>query len=279
MFGVGGGFLLTPLLIFTGIPPAVAVATVANQFAASAVSGTITQWRRGNVDVKMGLVLLAGGAIGSVAGVQVVKLLRQIGQVELAISLCYVVFLGIVGSLMLFESVQTIVRKHRQYVPAPKRRGTRGWIQRMPFKSRFKHSKLYISVLPPVMLGVFVGLLSAVMGVGGGFIMMPAMIYLLRIPTAVAVGTSLFQIMFLTSLVAILHAVQNQSVDVVLALLLIAGGVVGVQVGVRFGQRLAAEHLRVLLAVLVVAMAGKLAFDLTAEPRELFSVSYGSGVE
>jgi uncharacterized membrane protein YfcA len=279
IFGVGGGFLMTPLLIFIGIPPPVAVGSEASQILASSVSGVQAHMRRGNVDVKMGLVLLTGGIVGSVAGVQIVKLLRIIGQVDLVISLCYVFFLGIVGSLMLIESIRAVLRKRQEHPTGTRRSGQRSWIQRLPFKYRFKRSKLYISIIPPLMLGLLIGLLSAVMGVGGGFIMMPAMIYLLRMPTAVAVGTSLFQIMFVTSLVAILHAVQNQSVDAVLALLLIVGSVFGVQVGVRFGQRLAAEQLRALLAVLVLAMAIKLLFDLAVRPDDLFVVQEALGGE
>jgi hypothetical protein len=277
MFGVGGGFLMTPLLIFSGIPPAIAVATEANQIAASSVSGSIAQWRRNNVDVKMGVVLLCGGVVGSVFGVQIVKVLREIGQVDLAISLCYVFFLGIVGSLMMIESLRALFRARSGTAPPPRRPGQHNWIHRLPFKMRFKRSKLYISIIPPLMLGVLVGLLAAIMGVGGGFIMVPAMIYLLRIPTTVAVGTSLFQIVFVTSLVTILHAMQNQTVDAVLALLLMFGGVIGAQMGVRLGQKLRGEQLRALLALLVLAMCAKLGFDLVVEPDELFSVASGLG--
>jgi hypothetical protein len=274
VFGVGGGFLMTPLLIFSGIPPAIAVATEANQIAASSVSGSVAQWRRGNVDVKMGLVLLVGGAGGSVVGVQLVRILREIGQIDLAISLCYVFFLGIVGTLMLIESLRAIVRSRDGRPSSGRRPGAHNWIHRLPFKMRFKRSKLYISVIPPILLGVFVGLLAAVMGVGGGFIMVPAMIYLLRVPTSVVVGTSLFQIVFVTSLVTILHSVENQTVDAVLALLLMVGGVIGAQFGVRIGQRLRGEQLRALLALLVLGMCVKLALDLVLRPDEVFSVAF-----
>ena len=211
MFGVGGGFLMTPLLIFSGIPPAVAVATEANQIVASSVSGSIAQWRRNNVDVKMGLVLLAGGLIGSAVGVQLVKILRESGQVDLVISLSYVLFLGVIGSLMLVESVRTFLKSRAGNAPPAKRSGQHNWIHKLPFKMRFQRSKLYISAVPPFLVGIFVGLLAAIMGVGGGFIMVPAMIYLLRMPTSVVVGTSLFQIVFVTSFVTILHATQNQT--------------------------------------------------------------------
>ena len=277
MFGVGGGFLMTPLLIFSGIPAAVAVATEANQIVASSVSGSIAQWRRGNVDVKMGLVLLAGGVVGSVFGVQLVKILREIGQVDLIISLSYVVFLGIIGSLMLVESLRAL-RKAQTGQAAPMRRpGQHNWIHGLPFKLRFHRSKLYISAIPPLAIGAFVGLLAAIMGVGGGFIMVPAMIYLLRVPTNVVVGTSLFQIVFVTSLVTILHATQNQTVDAVLALLLMAGGVVGAQFGARAGHKLKGEQLRALLALLVLAVCLKLAFDLVVEPANPYSLSFIAG--
>ncbi len=277
MFGVGGGFLMTPMLIFIGIPPVIAVATEANQIAASSVSGSIAQWRRGNVDIKMGAILLCGGVAGSIVGVQIVKILREMGQVDLAISLCYVFFLGIVGVLMLIESIRAVFRTQAGKAAPARRSGQHNWIHRLPFKMRFNRSKLYISIVPPLLLGLLVGLLAAIMGVGGGFIMVPAMIYLLRIPTTVAVGTSLFQIVFVTSLVTILHAVQNQTVDAVLALLLMAGGVIGAQFGVRLGQRLRGEQLRALLALLVLAMCAKLGFDLLVEPDELFSVADSFG--
>ena len=277
MFGVGGGFLMTPLLIFSGIPAAVAVATEANQIVASSVSGSIAQWRRGNVDVKMGLVLLAGGVVGSVFGVQLVKILREIGQVDLIISLSYVLFLGIIGSLMLVESLRAL-RKAQTGQAAPMRRpGQHNWIHGLPFKLRFHRSKLYISAIPPLAIGAFVGLLAAIMGVGGGFIMVPAMIYLLRVPTNVVVGTSLFQIVFVTSLVTILHATQNQTVDAVLALLLMAGGVIGAQFGARAGHKLKGEQLRALLALMVLAVCLKLAFDLVVEPANPYSLSFIAG--
>jgi len=277
MFGVGGGFLMTPLLIFSGIPPAVAVATEANQIVASSVSGSIAQWRRNNVDVKMGLVLLAGGLIGSAVGVQLVKILREQGQVDLVISLSYVLFLGVIGSLMLVESVRTFLKSRAGNAPPAKRSGQHNWIHKLPFKMRFQRSKLYISAVPPFLVGIFVGLLAAIMGVGGGFIMVPAMIYLLRMPTSVVVGTSLFQIVFVTSFVTILHATQNQTVDAVLALMLMIGGVIGAQFGAQVGQKLRGEELRALLAILVLAMCSKIAFDLIVQPSELFAISDAIG--
>ena len=277
MFGVGGGFLMTPLLIFSGIPPAVAVATEANQIVASSVSGALAQWRRGNVDVKMGTVLLVGGIAGAVIGVQFVKLLRQTGQVDLIISLSYVTFLGIIGSLMMVESLRAI-RRAKAGNPVPMRRpGQHNWIHGMPFKMRFKRSKLYISAIPPLLLGAFVGLLAAIMGVGGGFIMVPAMIYLLRVPTNVVIGTSLFQIIFVTAMVTILHSATNQTVDVLLAVVLMIGGVIGAQFGARAGQHLKGEQLRALLALMVLGVCLRLLFDLVVEPDELFSIGLAIG--
>ena len=268
---------LTPLLIFSGIPPAVAVATEANQIVASSVSGSLAQWRRNNVDIKMGTVLLIGGVIGAVFGVQLVKLLRQAGQVDLIISLSYVTFLGIIGSLMLIESLRAI-RRSRAGKPIPARRpGQHNWVHGLPFKMRFKRSKLYISAIPPLVIGAFVGLLAAIMGVGGGFIMVPAMIYLLRVPTNVVVGTSLFQIIFVTAMVTILHSATNQTVDVILALVLMIGGVIGAQFGARAGQNLKGEQLRALLAVMVLGVCLRMFFDLVIQPDELFSIGPALG--
>ena len=271
MFGVGGGFLMTPLLIFIGIPPAVAVASEANQVAAASVSGVIAHWRRGNVDFKMGFVMLLGGSIGSAIGVLLFRYLRDIGQVELMISIAYVVFLSIVGGLMVIESVRAIVRSRNP--GAPKRRlHTHYWVHGWPLRMRFQKSKLYISAIPPFGLGLFAGILSAIMGVGGGFFLIPAMIYLLGMPTILAVGTSLFQIIFVTSIATFLHAITNQTVDVMLALILLLGAVIGAQLGSRVGAELRGEQLRALLGILVVSVGAKLGYDLVATPDELFSV-------
>ncbi len=272
MFGVGGGFLMTPLLIFAGIPPAVAVATEANQIVASSVSGMLVHWRRRAVDVKMGVVLLTGGVVGSFLGVWIFGILKSLGQVDLLISLCYVVFLGAIGSLMLIESLRAMRRTRKGNLTSSKRPGQHNWIHGLPFKTRFRSSKLYISVIPPLAIGACVGVLAAIMGVGGGFIMVPAMIYLLRMPTNVVVGTSLFQIIFVTGLVTILHSVEHQTVDAVLALLLLAGGVIGAQFGARAGQRLNGEQLRALLALMVLAVCVRLALSLLITPDELFSL-------
>lgn len=271
LFGVGGGFLMTPLLIFSGVPPPVAVGSEANQIAAASVSGMLAHGRRGNVDFRMGAVLLAGGAAGSLIGVLIFRALRAVGQIDTAISIAYVVFLGIVGLLMAVESANAILRRRRG---APRRRLRQHyWVHGLPLKMRFRRSKLYISAVVPFGLGMFAGVLSAIMGVGGGFFLVPAMIYLLGMSTSIAIGTSLFQIMFVTAIVTVLHAATNQTVDLVLSMLLLAGAVVGAQFGSRAGAGLRGEQLRGLLALLVLAVCGKLAADLVVEPDELYSVA------
>lgn len=273
MFGVGGGFLLTPLLFVIGIPPAVAVATGANQTVAASVSGLLAHLKRRSVDLRMGTVLMLGGLLGAGIGVQIFNLLRRAGQVDLLVNLSYVVLLGGIGALMFVESLSAI-RRARRKGPAPRTiRRQRGWIHAMPLKLKFRASGLYISVIPPAIVGVATGVLAAVMGVGGGFVTVPAMIYLLGMPTKVVIGTSLFQIIFVAGFATLLHATTNYTVDMVLAVLLIVGGVVGAQVGTRIGARLKAEQLRILLAIMVLAVAGKLALDLLIEPPELYSVS------
>ena len=270
IFGVGGGFLMTPLLFFIGIPPAVAVATEANQIVASSFSGALAHFRRKSVDLKMGIVLLNGGLLGAALGVLVFNYLKSLGQVDLLVRLCYVVFLGIIGGLMFIESIRALQRSDK---PVPTKRSShRSLVQRLPFKTRFRTSGLYISVIPPFLVGTFVGILSAIMGVGGGFIMVPAMIYLLGMPTKVVVGTSLFQIIFVTAFTTLLHATTNYTVDIVLALLLLVGGVIGAQVGTPLGTRLKAEQLRILLALMVLAVCGKLGLDLILQPAELYSL-------
>ncbi|MGY9035757.1 MAG: sulfite exporter TauE/SafE family protein [Rhodobacterales bacterium] len=274
MFGVGGGFLMTPLLFFIGIPPAVAVATEANQIVASSFSGFLAHFRRKNVDIKMGFVLLVGGIIGAAIGVQVFALLREIGQVDLLVKLCYVLFLGIIGILMFFESLRAIRRSKNTSLKRPTKK-RHNWIHNLPFKAKFRTSGLYISVIPPACIGFIVGILSAIMGVGGGFIMVPAMIYLLGMPTKVVVGTSLFQIIFVTAFATIMHATTNYTVDMALAVLLLIGGVLGAQVGTRIGLKLKAEQLRILLSLIVILVCLKIAGDLVLEPKELFSLDMG----
>lgn len=273
MFGVGGGFLMTPLLFFIGIPPAVAVATEANQIVASSFSGVLAHFKRKTVDLKMGFVLLIGGLIGSAIGVQVFKLLKELGQVDLLVMLCYVLFLGIIGSLMFIESINAIRKSKR--TAKPKKAKRHNWVHGLPFKMRFRTSNLYISAIPPLLVGALVGILAAVMGVGGGFIMVPAMIYILGMPTKVVVGTSLFQIIFVTAFTTLMHATQNYTVDALLALLLLIGGVVGAQIGTRIGVKLPAEQLRVMLAIMVLAVCVKLGLDLVLTPSELYSIGEG----
>ena len=273
MFGVGGGFLITPLLFFIGIPPAVAVATGANQIVASSFSALLVHLKRKTVDLRMGSVLLAGGLVGAAAGVTIFNYLKSLGQVDLLVNLCYVVFLGIIGGLMLIESLNAMYKTRSGKRP-PRKKHT--WIQKLPFKMRFRVTGLYISVIPPLLVGAFVGLLAAIMGVGGGFIMVPAMIYLLGMPTKVVVGTSLFQIIFVAAFTTMLHATTNYTVDIVLAVLLLIGGVIGAQFGTSLGTKLKAEQLRILLALLVLVVCGKLALELLLQPAELYSVGFTS---
>ena len=276
MFGVGGGFLMTPLLFFIGIPPAVAVATEANQIVASSFSGVLAHLKRKTVDFKMGTVLMLGGLLGAAIGVVLFNHLKNLGQVDLLVKLCYVVFLGIIGGLMFFESLRAIRRTSRNAAP-PKKSRQRGWVQKLPLKMRFRTSGLYISIIPPLIVGVFVGILAAIMGVGGGFIMVPAMIYILGMPTKVVVGTSLYQIIFVTAFTTLLHATTNYTVDVALAVLLLVGGVIGAQIGTQIGTRLKAEQLRILLAIMVLMVCGKLALDLLIQPSELYSIGSAGG--
>ncbi len=272
LFGVGGGFLMTPLLIFIGVPPTIAVGSEAAQIVGASVSGVLAHWRRGNVDVRMGVVLLCGGLVGSTLGVQLFKFLRDVGQVDLIISLAYVIILGLIGTLMLIESVNTLRRAQQTGSARRGKLHQHIWLHGLPLKLRFPKSKLYISAILPYVVGIGVGILAALMGVGGGFILVPAMIYLLGMPTSVVVGTSLFQIIFVTANVTFLQAYQNQTVDMLLAILLLVGGVVGAQIGARLGQKLRGEQLRGLMALMVVGVAAKLAYDLIAMPDEMFSM-------
>jgi uncharacterized protein len=275
MFGVGGGFLITPLLFFIGIPPAVAVATGANQVVASSVSGVLAQVRRRAVDFRMGTVLLIGGMVGSVVGVWVFRLMTALGQIDLFVQLSYVLFLGLIGAMMLQESLRARARVLRPGGVQVRRSHVHTWVHRLPLKMKFRASGLYISVLPPLLVGAATGFLAAIMGVGGGFIMVPAMIYLLGMPSKVVVGTSLFQIIFVTAFTTLMHALTSQTVDILLALVLILGGVIGAQFGARVQSRLRAEELRILLSLLVLAVAGKIALDLLLTPAELYSISPG----
>jgi uncharacterized membrane protein YfcA len=272
MFGISGGFLLTPVLIFYGIPSPIAVATTASHMTASSMSGAITQWRRRAIDFKMAGVMLAGGLTGTATGVWWFALMRARGQTDLVVSVSYVVLLGAVGGLMLNESLRSLRAARLGTTKAAGRSGRHNWIHGLPLKMRFNDSRLYISVIPPVALGFFVGVLSAVMGVGGGFLLVPAMIYLLRMPANVVVGTSLVQILLVTAATTILQSVNNFSVDIVLALVLIVGGVVGAQIGARLGTRLRGEESRLILALIILAVALRLLYGLVATPDDLFSL-------
>jgi uncharacterized protein len=276
LFGIGGGFLMTPVLVFLGIPPAVAVASEANHVAASSTSSVISYTRRKAVDFRMGGVLAAGGVVGALIGVEIFRWLRLLGQVDLMVSLSYLVFLGLIGGLMLMESLGTILRRRRGEAPKPRRDRRPPWLYGLPFKVRFPRSRLYISVVPPVVLGVFVGVLSAIMGVGGGFILVPAMVYLLRMPAGVVVGTSLFQIIITTAFTSVLQAGRNQTVDIVLATLLLIGGVLGAQVGARASSRFRAEELRALLALIVLIVGLRMGLGLFVTPEDPFVVVMGA---
>ena len=271
LFGVGGGFLMTPLLIFLGIPPVVAVGTEAPHVLASSVSGVIAHWRKKSVDFKMGFFLLAGGVVGSTVGVNIFKILRSYGQIDIVIQILFVVFLGIIGFSMAFESARTTIKSYRTTSSIRTKLHQHSWLHGLPFKVRFRRSKLYISAVPPIIIGFIVGILSAMMGVGGGFIIIPAMVYILGMPTSVVVGTSLFQIIFVTANSTFFQAYLNQTVDIVLAALMILGGVIGAQIGVRIGSKLKAEYLRGLLAILVLAVCAKIFTDLVLQPNDLFS--------
>ena len=268
MFGVGGGFLMSPLLIFLGVPPAVAVATSANQIIASSVSGFLAHKRRGNVDFKMGVLLLCGGMVGSSLGVMIFRWLYAGGQIDLVISLCYITFLGSVGGLMAIESTYAIFNIPRK----PKPVSASAWRGKLPWQLHFPRSKLTISAVLPLAIGVFVGMMVSIMGVGGGFFLIPLMIYVLGMPTSVVIGTSLFQIIFITANVTFLQAISTKTVDIVLAITLLSSAVIGAQIGTKLGAKLPAEKLRGLLALIVLGVAVKLAFGMAATPDDVYSI-------
>jgi hypothetical protein len=276
MLGVGGGFLLTPLLIFTGIPSSIAVATTASHITASSMSGAIAQWRKRAVDLKMAAVMTVGGIVGTAAGVWLFGVLRRAGQMDVVVSASYVILLGTIGGLMLRESLATLRAARDRPAAATRRFGQHLWIHGLPFKERFPASRLYISIIPPLVIGFAVGVLSAILGVGGGFIVVPAMIYILRMPTNVVTGTSLAQIIVVTAATTVMQSVNNHAVDAMLAVLLVIGGVVGAQFGVRIGARLRGEQLRLVLALMVIAVALRLFVGLVARPVDLYSIVVGS---
>lgn len=272
MFGIGGGFLMTPLLIFIGISPAVAVASVASHIAASSFSGAIFYWRRRALDLALASMLLVGGIIGTIGGVLLFALLRSLGQLNVTIALSYVALLGIVGTMMLSESARSI-RRSRRGKPDPTRRsGSHAWFHGLPLKLRFKRSKIYVSVIPVWAIGLVVGFIGAVMGIGGAFLLVPALIYLLRVPTSVVIGTAMILTLITMATATILHAVTNKNVDAVLALIMMVGGTIGAQFGARAGQNIDAERLRLLLGMLVLGVALRFAFDLALPPDDRFDV-------
>lgn len=275
MFGVGGSFLLTPMLMFYGIPSAVAVGTAMSHATAASTSGALAQWRRHAIDFPLAGVMLVGGLAGTVFGVFVFTLLRRQGQTGLVISLSYVLLLGAVGSIMLRESLSNL--RAAGTAPVRIRSVSRGWMARLPLKVRFRQSRIYVSIIPPIGLGFVVGMLGAIMGIAGSFIMIPAMIYLLRMPTNVVMGTTLFQITITTAIATVLQATSNYTVDIVLGGLLICGGVVGAQLGVRVGNRLRGEQLRLLLALVVLAVGAGMLWDMAVRPADLFSLTMETG--
>ena len=272
MFGIGGGFLMTPLLIFVGISPAVAVASVSSHIAASSMSGAISYWRRRSIDPSLAAVLLIGGSIGTTLGVWTFTWLRSLGQLDLLIALSYVILLTTVGGLMFWEGLRAMLRA-RGGNPVPARRsGSHGWIHGLPLKMRFKRSKIYLSVIPVVAIGLLIGFLGAVMGIGGGFILVPLMIYLLRVPTSTVIGTSMVLTLVTMLFATMLHAVTNHLVDAVLALILMVGGVTGAQFGARAGQKIRGEQLRLLLGLLILSVGVRFAIELVIQPSDLFTI-------
>ena len=273
LFGVGGGFLLTPLLVFYGIPSGVAVATTLSHITASSISGAIAQWKKRAIDFKMAGVMMLGGLAGTGAGVWLFAIMRRAGQMDLVVSLTYVPMLGIIGGIMLTESLQALRAQAQGAVPGRIRPVNHVWIHGLPLKARFRQSRLYISIIPPLLIGILVGAMSAIMGVGGGFVIVPAMIYLLRMPTNVVIGTSLVQIIGVAIVTTLLQATSNYAVDIVLAAILVVGGVIGAQFGARAGARLRGEQIRLLLALLVLGVAFRLLWGLVVTPSDVYSIA------
>jgi len=272
MFGVGGGFLMTPFLIFLGISPGVAVATVASHITASSFSGALSHWRRGGVDVTMALILLSGGLLGTASGVWLFTQLRAIGQLDLLIGLSYLIMLSAVGGLMLVESVRAIIRARRQQASTLRRSGAHTWVHALPFKMRFRHSKIYVSVIPVWGIGYIIGLVGAVMGIGGGFLLVPMLIYFLRMSTTTVIGTAAVLTTATMAVASLMHALTNHLVDAVLALVLMVGGVIGAQFGARAAQNMPAERLRLLLALLILAVGLRFGYELISRPANLYSI-------
>jgi uncharacterized membrane protein YfcA len=278
MFGIGGGFLMTPLLIFVGISPAVTVASVASHVAASSMSGAMSYWRRNAIDLALALMLLAGGILGTAAGVWLFTLLRSLDQLDLTIALSYVVLLTVVGGLMINESVRAIVREQKGQPVTPRRAGAHTWIHGLPLKMRFKRSKIYVSAIPVWAIGFIIGFFGALMGIGGGFLLVPMLIYFLRVPTATVIGTSMVLTLVTMASATVMHAATNHLVDAVLALILMVGGVVGAQFGARAGQNMRGERLRLLLGLLVFAVGLRFAYQVIVQPGDLYSIRLTGGM-
>jgi uncharacterized membrane protein YfcA len=277
MFGIGGGFLMTPLLIFIGISPAVAVASVSSHIAASSFSGALSYWRKRAIDPMLALVLLSGGIVGTALGVWTFTLLRSLGQLDLLIALSYVVLLSGVGGAMFWEGLHAMLRARRGERIPLRRSGSHGWIHGLPLKVRFKRSKIYLSALPVIAVGLMIGFIGAIMGIGGGFILVPLMIYLLRVPTSTVIGTSMVLTLVTMAFATLMHALTNHLVDVVLALILMVGGVTGAQFGARAGQRIRGEHLRLLLGLLILMVGIRFAIELAIRPDDLYTVRETGG--
>lgn len=276
LFGVGGGFMMTPILVFIGVPAPVAVASLSNQVTGSSISSVLAYRRRRAVDFRMGGLLAAGGAVGAAAGVELFRILLALGQADLVVSLAYLVLLTVVGSLMMVESLTAVLRRRRGEPPPPHRERRPLWLYGLPLKMRFPRSRLYVSVIPPLLLGAFTGVLSAIMGVGGGFILVPAMLYLLRMPAGVVVGTSLFQIVITAAIATVLQAARNQTVDVLLAALLLVGGVIGAQLGARLSARFRPEELRAVLALIILLLGLRMGLELLVRPADPFAFAPGA---
>jgi hypothetical protein len=272
MFGIGGGFLMTPLLIFIGVSPAVAVASVASHIAASSFSGTISYWRRGTIDIALAMMLLSAGIIGTAVGVWLFTLLRAVDQLDLVIGLSYVTLLTTVGVAMIYESVRAVMRAHHGLPATLRRPGSHNWVHGLPFKLRFKRSKIYVSAIPVWTIGFFIGFVGAIMGIGGAFILVPMLIYFLRVPTATVIGTSMLLTLVTMASATVMHAATNHLVDAVLALILMAGGVMGAQFGARTGQKMRSERLRLLLGLLVFAVGLRFAYELVVPPDDIYSI-------
>ncbi len=273
LFGVGGGFLLTPLLIFTGIPAPVAVASVTGQVVAASTSGALSYYRHGGIDFHLAMYLVFAGVIGAFFGVSTFSALRGAGQLDLVISLGYLIFLGSIGSLLVYEAVGTLVRRTKNKNRPLKVPGKHNWVHGLPLRVRFKRSNLYVSILPVLGIGLFIGFVGSLLGIGGGFILVPALVYILRVPGNVVIGTSLLQVLAIMAATTILHAVNSQTVDIVFALSLMVGGVTGAQFGAAIGQKMRGEQTRALLGFIVLAVALRFAYSLLVTPSDPFSIT------